>query len=122
VISSPTAAASRGTITAMTDDLDAALAPLVMVVEFCAAPGRRDDLRTALLALVEPTRAEDGCLLYDLHEGREDPDVFAFYEIWRDREAHAAHDLTDHVAGIRAALPELIVGSTRKLLLRRIEP
>jgi quinol monooxygenase YgiN len=103
----------------MTDDLDAALA---MVVEFRAAPGRRDDLRAALLALVEPTRAEDGCLLYDLHESREDPDVFAFYEIWRDREAHAAHDRTEHVAGIRAALPELAVGGNRKLLLRRIEP
>jgi quinol monooxygenase YgiN len=104
----------------MTDlNLDHALA---MVVEFRAAPGRRDELRSELLALVEPTRAEDGCLLYDLHESRDDEDVFAFYEVWRDKAAHTAHDATPHVARIRSVIPELAVGGNRKLNLRRIEP
>lgn len=103
-------------------DLDQQQAMLAMTVEFRAAPGRREELRAELLALVGPTRAEDGCLRYDLHESTDDPDVFAFYEVWRDRAAHAAHDATPHVARIRAVLPDLAVGGNRKLLLRRIEP
>jgi len=95
----------------------------IMVVEFRAAPGRRAELRAELLLLVAPTRAEDGCILYDLHESTEDPDVFAFYEIWASDAAHRAHDLTPHVGRIRAALKELAVaGGVRKLLLRRAEP
>ena len=49
-----------------------------MVVEFRAVPGKAHELRAELLGLVGPTRAEDGCLRYDLHVSREEPDVFAF--------------------------------------------
>ena len=100
----------------MTDDR------LVLSVEFHAAPGRAGDLREALLALVGPTRAEDGCELYDLHDDPADPHRFVFYEIWSTPAAHAAHDRTEHVQGIVAALPRLTVESPRVLRLRRIEP
>ena len=94
---------------------------LAMLVEFRAQPGKREELKAALLALVAPTRAEEGCLLYDLHEDTEDADAFCFYEVWRDKAAHAAHDGTAHVATIRAALPTLNVGRPRKVLLRKVE-
>ena len=42
-----------------------------MTAEFRATPGRRGELRDELLLLVKPTRAEDGCLQYDLHESIE---------------------------------------------------
>ncbi len=96
--------------------------PLAMVVEFRAAPGRIDDLRGALLDVVGPTRAEDGCLRYDLHASVEDPDVVAFYEIWATRAAHAAHDRTPHIVALVARLPELTAEPPRVLRLRRIEP
>jgi quinol monooxygenase YgiN len=94
---------------------------LVLVVEFRAAPGRSDALRTALLDLVAPTRAEAGCVLYDLHEDPADPDVYAFYEIWETPAAHAAHDRTDHVRSIQEALPGLTAEPPRVTRLRRIE-
>jgi len=96
--------------------------PLAMVVEFRAAPGRVDDLRRALLDVVGPTRAEDGCLRYDLHDSVEDPDVVAFYEIWATRAAHAEHDRTPHIVALVARLPELTAEPPRVLRLRRIEP
>lgn len=99
----------------MTDDR------LVLSVEFRAAPRRAEELRAALLDLVAPTRAEDGCERYDLHDDPTDPDRFVFYEIWTTPQAHAAHDRTEHVRGIVAALPELTVESPRVLRLRRIE-
>ena len=100
----------------MTDDR------LALVVEFRAAPGRIDDLRTALLELTVATRAEDGCLRYDLHEDLGDPDVLAFYEVWASPAAHAAHDTTAHIAAFVARIPELTAEPPRLLRLRPVEP
>jgi quinol monooxygenase YgiN len=100
----------------MTDD------SVALVVVFRAAPGKIDDLRSALLDLTVATRAEDGCLLYDLHEDVDDPDVLAFYEIWATPAAHAAHDATPHVQGFVARFDELLAGRPRVNRLRRIEP
>jgi quinol monooxygenase YgiN len=92
--------------------------PLAMVVEFRALPGREADLRSDLLALVAPTRAEDGCLRYDLHDDPQDPARFAFYEVWASPDHHRAHDATDHVAAIVAALPELAEGGAPSRITR----
>ena len=96
--------------------------PVALVVVFRAAPGRIDELRSALLELTVATRAEDGCVLYDLHEDVNDPDVLAFYEIWATPAAHAAHDETPHVKAFVARFPELLDGPPRVNRLRRIEP
>ena len=95
-----------------------------MVVEFRARPGREADLRAALLDLVVPTRAEDGCLRYDLHDDTADPARFAFYEVWASAAHHRAHDATPHVSAIVAALPELTEegGPTRVTRWRPLEP
>jgi quinol monooxygenase YgiN len=96
--------------------------PLALVVEFRAAPGRAEDLRAALLELTVATRAEDGCLRYDLHEDVEDPDVLTFYEVWSSPAAHAAHDATPHVTSFVARIPDLTAEAPRMRRLRRIEP
>ena len=95
---------------------------LALIVEFHAALGKRDDLREAILAIIGPTRAEAGCLLYDLHEDIADPDVFAFYEIWESPAHHAAHDSTPHITSFVARLPDLTAEPARILKLRRVEP
>ncbi|MEU1122485.1 putative quinol monooxygenase [Streptomyces sp. NPDC005899] len=54
---------------------------------------RAEELKQLLLSFVEPTRQEPGCLEYHLHEDRNDPGVFVFYEAWRsqaDLDAHLA--------------------------------
>jgi quinol monooxygenase YgiN len=96
--------------------------PLALVVEFRAAPGRLDELRSALLELTRATRAESGCLRYDLHEATNDPDVLVFYEVWATPAAHAAHDATEHVTSFVARIPELTAEPPRMTRLRRIEP
>ncbi|HSR08984.1 MAG TPA: putative quinol monooxygenase [Bryobacteraceae bacterium] len=69
---------------------------LTVVAEMQAKPGREDALRRAVLALIEPTRREDGCVQYDLHVHTTDPARFVFYENWTsqahlDRHAASAH-------------------------------
>ena len=51
-----------------------------------AKAGQGDALAARLLALVEPTRSEPGALQYHVHRDRDDPDLFAFYEVWETVE------------------------------------
>ena len=46
-----------------------------------------------------PSRADDGCLRYDLHTDLEDLRRFFLYEAWRDAAAWRAHMATDHLRG-----------------------
>ena len=48
-------------------------------------------MQEAMVQLVEDTRAEVGCLQYDLHRGTEQPDLFVFVEEWETKELWEAH-------------------------------
>jgi Antibiotic biosynthesis monooxygenase len=50
-----------------------------------AKPGQEQALRDALLAVCAPTRAEKGCLNYDLHVSPDDPGMLVFHENWESR-------------------------------------
>jgi quinol monooxygenase YgiN len=52
------------------------------------------ELRALLLALVEPSRKDEGCTTYVLHEVIGDPNKFLFYEGWSDIAALDAHVAT----------------------------
>ena len=55
---------------------------LTVIARMRAKPGKEQELRDALEALVEPTSTEKGYVNYDLHQGVEDPGWFFFYENW----------------------------------------
>jgi len=54
-----------------------------------AKPGKEQDLRDALEALIQPTRQEEGYINYDLHQGIEDPSLFYLYENWETVDTRA---------------------------------
>ena len=58
-------------------------------------------------ALVEPTHAEDGCILYSLHRGTDDPRRLAFVERWTSRDALDAHLASAHVQEVLTRVEEL---------------
>jgi len=77
--------------------------PVVVYATFTPQPGREDDVRRILAALLAPTRAEDGCDTFDLY--RNDAG-FALFERYRDMAAVEAHRGTAHYAAYRAAIVE----------------
>ena len=82
---------------------------LLTVIAFMrAAPGKRDELRAALEALVEPTSQEEGYINYDLHQSLEDPDRFFFYENWESDADLDAHLDAPHLRDFAARIPELL--------------
>lgn len=52
----------------------------------------RDEVAAILQNMVQQTRKEEACELYNLHQGQEDQNLFTFYEIWKSKEGLAAHN------------------------------
>jgi quinol monooxygenase YgiN len=65
--------------------------PINFIVNFKAHPGREDDLKRILTGMVALTRAEEGCVNYDLHVYADDPSHFVLYEGWESPQAHDLH-------------------------------
>ena len=60
-------------------------------------PGREDELKTELLALTAPTRAEPGNYRYDLYQSLAQPNRFVRIEEWKDAAALEEHKQTPHL-------------------------
>ncbi|MEL6767751.1 MAG: putative quinol monooxygenase [Pseudomonadota bacterium] len=68
-----------------------------------AVAGKETLVRAELEKLVPITRAEAGCLQYDLHVDNENPGFFVFYENWESRELWQTHMNAPHLAAYMAA-------------------
>lgn len=58
---------------------------LTVIAQVKARPGKEADVRRELLSLVEPSRKDDGCLNYDLHQAIDNPAMFLFHENWTSK-------------------------------------
>ena len=83
-----------------------------------AKPGKEQELRAALEALVEPTSNEKGFVNYDLHQGVEDPGWFALYENWESVDDHQTHMDAPHLRDFAGRLDDLL--DERGLVVQRL--
>jgi quinol monooxygenase YgiN/quercetin dioxygenase-like cupin family protein len=60
-------------------------------------PGKESDLKIHLLSLSAPTRAESGCLQYDLYQSSANPHEFMRLEVWQSPAHLEAHKQTPHL-------------------------
>ena len=89
---------------------------LYISAAFRARAGKETELRDALKALQAPTRAEPGCLTYDLHQGLGDPARLMMFETWESQATIDAHVKSPHVQkfaprvdGLCAESPQIII-------------
>ncbi|HEY6759931.1 MAG TPA: putative quinol monooxygenase [Baekduia sp.] len=68
----------------------------VVTAKWTIKEGREQDVEDAILALIEPSRAEPGNLFYQANRDLEDPRVVLFYELYADRAAYEAHGASEH--------------------------
>ncbi len=76
---------------------------LTVVANIKAKADKVDLVKAELLKLIDITRAEEGCINYDLHQDNENPAHFLFYENWESRESLQAHMGNTHLAEFKAA-------------------
>jgi quinol monooxygenase YgiN len=67
------------------------MSAVVVVVTLRAQPGKEEEMAQLLTAGSGETHGEQGCLVYAMHQGVEDPRSFAIVETWASREDLDAH-------------------------------
>jgi len=87
------------------------MSEVVVVGAFTARDGKESEAEEAFKALVDPTHAEDGCILYALHRGHDDPRKLAFVERWESKEKLGAHLESDHVKDVLAKADDLFASA-----------
>ena len=92
---------------------------VTIIATLYARAGHEEALAARLRAMVEETRKEAGCILYDLQRAHDDPREFIMVEYWRDAEAVELHDASAHMAALVADLPALV---ERPVAVRKFTP
>ena len=84
---------------------------LKVVAHLTAKSGRVEETRKVLMALLEKTRAEEGCIVYELMQNNADPADFTFVEEWSCDETLDAHLRSSHIQELVSRSEELLAGS-----------
>lgn len=86
------------------------MSKLTIVANIKANVDKVDLVKTELEKLIPITRAEEGCLQYDLHQDNDNPAQFLFFEVWESRNLWQVHmnnqHLKDYLAATEGAVEE----------------
>ena len=82
---------------------------IVLIATLTIQPGSAAAVIAAATPCISGTRAEPGCLSYDLHHSVTDPDTMVFVERWAARDAIDAHMRMPHFLAWREQAAGLIV-------------
>lgn len=88
------------------------MSKLTIVANIVANSDKIELVKAELIKLIETTRAEEGCINYDLHQDNSNPAHFMFYENWSSRELWQAHMGNQHLADYLAATEGAVASFT----------
>ena len=81
-----------------------------VIARALARSGKDQQLRNTLRGMLVPTRAEEGCRLYELYES-DNKGLFYFYEKWESQDALARHTETSHYKQLTQSVSDLLEGA-----------
>jgi quinol monooxygenase YgiN len=90
-----------------------------VIARAVAKHGQKMKVRALLRGMLAPTRAEEGCEVYELFESHE-PGTFYFYELWESKAALVQHAASPHFQALQDQLTDLLVGPFEVNLLRNL--
>ncbi len=95
------------------------MAKLTIVANIKAKDDKVEFIKAELLKLIDITRAEEGCINYDLHQDNENPAHFLFYENWESRDLWQTHmgnqHLKDYMASTEGAVEEFTLNEMTQI-------
>ena len=94
--------------------------PMYIVAQFHARQGSNEQLRGSLLEILEPTRAEPGCIEIHLYRALEDPATFFIHSSWREKEDFEKHAGLPHMKAFLSQVPEWIDHEVRAVRCARL--
>jgi quinol monooxygenase YgiN len=90
------------------------------IVRFEPLPGKETEFRAELLRVLEPSRAESGCLAIHVFESLREPLRFAIHSEWVDENAFEVYAQLPHTVRFVAAAKELLTHPIDGLRSRQI--
>src|ERR1700720_1621916 len=96
-----------------------AMTEVRVIARSVASRGKEDQLRTLLKGMLAPTRAEQGCISYELYES-DSTGRFYFDETWESQAALDKHKATPHFKYLEQAIGELLEEPFEVNILTRI--
>jgi quinol monooxygenase YgiN len=81
-----------------------------VIARALAREGKEEQLRNTLVGMLVPTRAEQGCRLYELYESN-NRGLFYFYEKWESQDALDRHTETAHYKQLAQNIRDLLEGA-----------
>ena len=90
--------------------------PVTVVAKVIAKPEAVASLKSELIKMIAPTRSEQGCIEYRLHQDNADPVLFLFYENWETMECLNQHMESAHFKAYIKASQDMIVDKTVHLM------
>jgi quinol monooxygenase YgiN len=81
-----------------------------VIARALARAGKENQLRSTLVGMLRPTRAEQGCILYELYESN-NGGLFYFYEEWESQDALDRHTTTPHYKQLTQNVRDLLEGA-----------
>jgi len=62
--------------------------PHTVIAILEAKQGEEEKLKAALTKVIAPSRDEAGCIEYRLHQDKQNPARFIFFEVWENEAVH----------------------------------
>lgn len=79
-----------------------------VVARVVALPDKVEQVKSVLLELLNPTRQETGCIVYELLQNHEDSTDFTFVEEWESQALLDTHLASAHIAKAESQLEGLV--------------
>lgn len=93
---------------------------LTVIAKITAQAGKEEIAKQALLGLIPPTVAEEGCIDYVLHQSNEDATIFYFYENWESQEHLDKHLVNNHLVEFGKTSGEFLAGPAELILATKL--
>jgi len=93
---------------------------LCVLASFRAKSDQIDAFALMMSSLCEPTRAEPGCISYELQQSMQEPTLFVFVEEWGSEDDLTNHLKTSHVQAVSSRLETMLVSPPTVDRYRRV--
>lgn len=84
------------------------MSTITVVAKVTAKSDAIEVVKAELIKMLAPTRQEEGCIEYRLHQDHDNPAIFVFYENWKDLTCLEQHMNSTHFQAYVAAVANLI--------------
>jgi quinol monooxygenase YgiN len=91
-----------------------------LIARIRTQPGKADAVASALRQLAGPSKAEDGCIMYDVCRSLSDANELLALEEWESQEALDAHMATPHFKAFGDAIGAALAGPPELIMIERL--